>query len=50
MKHYVCTGGCQGVADKAGVCDKEDCLKYGNELTECDCEDGSHEKAFRDEE
>ncbi|MBI4079618.1 hypothetical protein HY414_00075 [Candidatus Kaiserbacteria bacterium] len=41
-KHYICTGGCEGVSDKPGVCQAEDCPKHGQPLDECNCEDGRH--------
>ena len=42
MTHYVCTGDCGGVSDEAKSCDAEDCSKYGEPLTECNCDDGKH--------
>ena len=44
MKHYICTGGCEGVSEKPGVCQDETCPKHGQPLTECDCADGGHGK------
>ena len=44
MKHYICTGGCEGVSEKQGVCQDETCPKHGQPLTECDCVDGGHGK------
>ncbi|MBI4991987.1 MAG: hypothetical protein HZB99_02105 [Candidatus Harrisonbacteria bacterium] len=41
-KHYVCTGGCEGLSDKSGVCQAEDCPDHGKSLRECGCADGSH--------
>ena len=49
MKHYVCTGGCQGVAESPGTCQDEKCAKHGLLLTECDCEDGKHEETYTKE-
>ena len=46
MSHYICTGGCQGESDKAGVCNAESCVRHNQPLTECDCEDGKHYGAF----
>ena len=43
MKHYVCTGGCGGVSEEAGVCDSDGCSKVGRPLQPCECEDGTHE-------
>ena len=42
MKHFVCRGGCQGVADKEGNCQTLDCKNFGMPLVECTCEDGTH--------
>lgn len=42
MQHYVCRGGCQGVADQEGNCQTSDCKNQGGPLTECDCGDGKH--------
>ena len=44
MKHWICTGGCGGVSDKPGICQTDTCPKHGQPLTECDCNDGQHEK------
>ncbi len=41
--HFVCTGGCQGVADEPGVCQAENCKKYHNDLQPCSCENGNHD-------
>jgi hypothetical protein len=40
--HYVCTGGCRGASEKAGICQAPRCLKHGLPLTKCDCADGQH--------
>jgi len=42
MKHYICTGGCEGVSDKPGVCQAMTCAKHGKPLIECDCTDAKH--------
>ena len=44
MTHFICTGTCKGKTDDAtvGTCQAETCDKYGEPLTECDCEDGEH--------
>ncbi|NBD73602.1 hypothetical protein GVX82_00995 [Patescibacteria group bacterium] len=44
--HYVCTGGCGGVAPDASVCGTQHCPKEGIPLTECHCTDGRHFAAF----
>lgn len=41
-KHYVCLGGCKGVSRIPGTCSDPRCPYHSKELTECDCEDGSH--------
>jgi hypothetical protein len=33
MDHYICTGGCGGVADTPGVCHDMNCPKHGQPLT-----------------
>ncbi len=43
MTHYICTGGCNGISDKPGVCQDEKCPKHGKQLTECGCADNKHE-------
>ena len=42
MTHYICMGGCKGVADTPGTCQAEDCPKHDQSLIECSCEDGKH--------
>ena len=42
MTHYICTGGCKGVSEKPGVCDANDCPKWGQPLETCDCMDNKH--------
>lgn len=42
MVHYVCTGGCGGVAEKPGVCQAKGCPDQGQPLKECRCTDGKH--------
>ena len=42
MKHYICTGGCEGVSDKPGTCQAVDCDKYKEPLDPCECTDGHH--------
>ncbi len=41
-EHYVCYGGCRGVADVPGTCQAGDCADYGRPLHKCDCADGGH--------
>lgn len=50
MEHYVCTGGCEGVSDKPGVCQAKTCRKYLKPLIKCDCEDGKHSEILEDSE
>ena len=45
MKHFVCTGDCDGESSTPGVCQSEECAKEGQTLVPCDCEDGLHEGA-----
>lgn len=42
MTHYICTGGCEGVADQPGVCGAAACPKHGTPLEACECTDGKH--------
>lgn len=42
MKHYICKGGCGGVAEEAGVCQAEGCANQYELLEECECGDGKH--------
>lgn len=42
MKHYICTGGCNGVLEEEGICLADGCSKQYEMLTACDCEDGKH--------
>lgn len=42
MAHYICTGGCKGKSEVAGVCGAETCPKHGVPLEECTCADGKH--------
>ena len=44
MTHYICTGECAGISEKAGVCQSPTCSKHGQPLSECDCSDGKHGK------
>ena len=48
MKHYICTGGCEGVSDTPGTCQAKTCPKHGKPLTECDCSDARHEAETKD--
>lgn len=41
-EHYVCLGGCEGVSTVPGVCQAEHCEAHGQNLTPCNCTDGSH--------
>lgn len=42
--HYICTGGCGGVAAQPGVCQSLTCEKHNQPLTECHCKDGLHKQ------
>ena len=46
MPHYICKQGCKGVSDTPGTCQAKDCPGEGQQLEECDCEDGKHYGAF----
>jgi len=46
MEHYICTGGCKGVSEEAGVCRAADCPRHGEPMEKCDCEDGEHHGAL----
>jgi len=46
MTHYVCTGGCGGVATEPGVCQTNGCPKHQHPLIICHCEDGLHQEAY----
>lgn len=50
MKHYICKGGCGGVADKEGVCQTADCPDFSMPLQQCDCIDGKHGMSEEEEE
>jgi hypothetical protein len=41
MTHYTCTE-CGGESDVPKVCETDDCLKKGQDLTSCECSDGEH--------
>ena len=43
MSHYICRGGCGGVADQPGACQEEVCDNWGEPLEVCECVDGQHE-------
>lgn len=49
MTHYICTGGCQGVAEHPGVCQASDCHDVGKDLQTCECEDGAHSAVIEGE-
>lgn len=46
MNHYICSGECQGVSDKPGVCQADTCPKHNQPLIECDCSDNKHGGVF----
>jgi len=49
MKHFICTGGCNGESSNPGVCQAEECKKEGEQLAPCDCADGLHKTAYEEE-
>jgi hypothetical protein len=38
MASYICKGDCDGVSEVSGVCEKEGCSHFGQQLVECDCD------------
>lgn len=44
QRHYMCTGGCNGMSQTPGTCQTESCPKHTQPLTECNCTDGMHEE------
>jgi hypothetical protein len=42
MTHYFCTGECEIVSQKPGICEAEGCSMKGQPLTPCECTDGEH--------
>ncbi len=44
LRHYICPGDCEGVSEKPGVCQAENCEKHGEALEECSCQNGAHHK------
>lgn len=49
MKHYICTGGCEGVSIEPGSCKADSCPKHEHPLIECDCFDGKHAEKIQPE-
>ncbi len=43
MTHYVCRGGCKGVAQVPGTCQTATCLSHGKPLEPCNCTDDLHD-------
>lgn len=41
-QHYICLGGCRGVAKVPGVCNAPNCANHNHELVKCSCTDGEH--------
>lgn len=41
-EHYICTGGCKGVSKIPGNCQSQECAKFKQALSVCDCGDGEH--------
>ncbi len=50
MKHYTCTGECEGESPTPGTCQDENCAREGEALTVCNCTDGAHKQKEPDEE
>jgi len=45
-QHYVCRGGCGGVATEPKVCESEGCPMKNQPMEQCNCEDGKHGAAM----
>jgi hypothetical protein len=50
MGHYICTGGCKGESDTAGLCQAAFCAKFAEPLENCNCTDWKHFAAFDNKE
>lgn len=50
VTHFICAGGCGGVAPDAGSCQVSTCSKFNQPLTPCGCTDGLHGVAPKVEE
>jgi hypothetical protein len=44
MKHFICTGECEGVSDQPGTCQSKECSLHNQPLVECKCTDGKHKE------
>jgi hypothetical protein len=44
QEHYICTGGCGGSLESAGVCQTEGCANKEKSMEECSCADGYHKQ------
>lgn len=49
MKHYICKGGCGGMLDDMGICESDSCPNRWEMMEECDCADGHHGMAEKEE-
>lgn len=49
MTHYICRGGCKGVAEVPGTCQATECLSHGKPLEPCNCRDGKHSVAEKED-
>jgi hypothetical protein len=49
MKHYICTGECEGVSEKPGVCQAPNCSRHNQPLVECECQKEDHIKILEEE-
>lgn len=44
--HFVCTGGCGGVAPMEKPCETESCPMHGHNMVPCSCTDGKHQNVL----
>ena len=49
MAHYICTGGCNGIAETPGACQAHSCIRANQPLTICNCTDGLHKEAYEND-
>lgn len=47
MSHYTCTE-CGGESDTPKTCEDSDCIRNGQDMTECECTDGEHGADYED--
>jgi len=42
MTHYICKGGCEGVAIAEGQCQAPTCPHFNHDLLVCECQEQEH--------